>query len=70
MAIGHPIRIKQLLLLDVFLLNGTEIKQSPKSKVLRVITDESLTCDEQYKAVKSKILGGLLALKKLKDILQ
>ena len=51
------------------MLNGTEIKRVPKSKSLGVIIDESLTWDEQFKAVKSKVCGGLSALKKLKNII-
>ena len=66
MTIGHPPRIKQLEISDALLLNGTEIKLVPKSKSLGVIIDESLTWDEQFKAVKSKVCGGLSALKKLK----
>ena len=69
MTIGHPRRIKQLEISDALLLNGTEIKRVPKSKSLGVIIDESLTWDEQFKAVKSKVCGGLLALKKLKNII-
>ena len=51
------------------MLNGTEIKRVPKSKALGVVIDESLTWDNQFKAVHSKICGGLSALKKLKDII-
>ena len=69
MTIGHPRRIKQLVISEALLLNGTEIKRVTKSKALRVAMDESLTWDEQSKAVKSKICGGLLALKTLKDVI-
>ena len=69
MTIGHPRRIKQLEISDALLLNGTEIKRVQKSKSLGVIIDESLTWDEQFKAVKSKVCGGLSALKKLKNII-
>ena len=63
MTIGHPRRIKQPVISEALLLNGTEIKRVPKSKALGVVIDESLTWDEQFKAVKSKICGGLSALK-------
>ena len=68
MTIGHPHRIKQLEISDALLLNGTEIKRVPKSKSLGIIIDENLTWDEQFKAVKSKVCGGLSALKKLENI--
>ena len=69
MTIGHPRRIKQLVISEALLLNGTEIKRVTKCKALGVVIDESLTWDENFKAVKSKICGGLSALKKLKDII-
>ena len=69
MTIGHPHRIKQLEISDALLLNGTEIKRVPKSKSLGIIIDEGLTWDEQFKAVRSKVCGGLSALKKLKNII-
>ena len=69
MTIGHPRRIKQLEISNTLLLNGTEIKRVPKSKSLGIIIDESLTWDEQFKAVKSRVCGGLFALKKLKSII-
>ena len=67
--IDHPRRIKQLETSDALLLNGTEIKRIRKSKSLGIVIDDSLTWDEQFKAVKSKICGGLSALKKLKNII-
>ena len=63
MTIGHPRRIKQLVISEALLLNGTEIKRVPKSKALGVVIDESLTLNNQFKAVHSKICGGLSALK-------
>ena len=66
MAIGHPRRIKQLEISDAMLLKGTEIKRVPKSKSLGIIVDESLTWDEQFKAVRSKVCDGLSALKEVK----
>ena len=69
MTIGHPRRIKQLEILDALLLNGTAIERVPKSKSHGVIIDESLTWDKQFKAVKSKVCGGLSALKKIKNII-
>ena len=63
MTIGHPRRIKQLEISNTLLLNGTEIKRVPKSKSLGIIIDESLTWDEQFKAVRSKVCGGLCAFK-------
>ena len=50
-------------------LNDSEIKQVPKIKSLRVMVDENLKWDEQFKTVKNKIYGGLASLKKLKNIL-
>ena len=67
MTIGHPRGIKQLEISDALLLNGTAVERIPKS--LGIILDESLTWDEQFKAVKSKVCGGLSALKRLKNII-
>ena len=69
MTIGHPRRIKQFEISDALLLNGIEIKRVQKYKSLGVIIDESLTWDELFKAVKSKVCGGLSALKKLENII-
>ena len=69
MMIGYPRRIKQLEISDALLLNGTEIKRVRKSKSLCKVIDDSLTWDEQFKAVKSKVCIGLSALKKLKNII-
>jgi len=51
MTVGHPRRIKQLVISDVLLLSGTEVKRVPISKALGVSIDESLTGDERFKAV-------------------
>ena len=67
--IGHPRRIKQLEISDALLLNGTEIKRVQKSKSLGKVIDDSLSWEEQFKAVKSKVCVGLSALKKLKNII-
>ena len=63
MTIGHFRRIKQFEISDALLLKGTEIERVQKSKSLGVIIDESLTWDEQFKAVKSKVWVGLSSLK-------
>ena len=63
MTIGRTRRIKQFEISDALLFNGTEIKRVPKFKFLGVIIDKSLTWDDQFKAVKSKVCGGLSALK-------
>ena len=68
MVIGNPRRTKQLKISDALLLDGTEIKRVKKSKSLGVTIDENLTWDEQFDVVKSKVCGGLYALKKLKNI--
>ena len=57
MTIGHPRRIKQLVISEALLLNGTEIKRIHKSKALGVVIDESSTWDEQFKAVKSAVIN-------------
>ena len=67
-TIGHPRRIKQLEISDALLIS-TEIKRVPKSKSLGIIIDESLTCDEQFKALWSKVCGGFSTFKKLKNII-
>ena len=50
-------------------LNNTKIKQVHKTKHLGLTVDDSLNWNEQYKSVKGKVVGGLAALRKLKNIL-
>ena len=50
-------------------LGSREIKRVSNTKSPRVMVDEYLNWDEQFKSVKSKICGGLALLKKLKNIL-
>ena len=40
-----------------------------KTKYLRIIIDESLSCDEQFRRIRSKINTVLMSLKRLKSIL-
>ena len=69
MIVGHPLKTKNLDLPDVLKLNNCEIKRVDKSKSLGFIIDEKLNWDEQFRRTKSKMSGGLAALKKLENII-
>ena len=69
MAIGHPLKTKNLDLPEVLRLNNCDIKRMGKAKSLGVIIDEKLNWDGQLKRVNGKISGGLAALKKLKNVI-
>ena len=69
MVINHPRRQNTLPELPPFYLNNTRIKQVHKTKYLGLTVDDSLNWNEQYKSVKGKVVGGLAALRKLKNIL-
>ena len=68
MVIGHPLKTKNLDLPEMLKLNNSDIKRVNKTKSLGVIVDEKLNWDEQFKRTKSKMSGGLAALKKLKNV--
>ena len=69
MIIGHPRRRKKGESLPQLFINREIIKQVHKTKYLGVIVDDTLGWEEQYESVKKKVAGGLVAMKKLKDIL-
>ena len=50
-------------------VNNCGIKRVDKAKSLGVIIDEKLNWDEQFRRTKSKMSGGLAALKKMKNII-
>ena len=69
MIIDHPRRRKKGESLPQLSINREMIKQVHKTKYLGVIVDDTLGWEEQYGSVKKKVAGGLVAMKKLKDIL-
>ena len=69
MVINHPRRQNTLPELPPFYLNNARIKQAYKTKYLGLTVDDSLNWNDQYKSVKGKVVGGLAALRKLKNIL-
>ena len=69
MIIGHPMKAKGTNALTGLELGSKEIKRVSNTKSLRVMVDEYLNWDEQFKSVKSKIYGGLASLRNLKNIL-
>ena len=69
MVINHPRRQNTLPELPPFYLNNTRIKQVHKTKYLGLTVDDSLNWNEPYKSVKGKVVGGLAALRKIKNIL-
>ena len=50
-------------------MNNTRIKEDHKTKYVGLTVDDSLNWNEQYESVKGKVVGGLAALRKLKNIL-
>ena len=69
MVIGHPRKTSNPYLPETLNLNNSDIKRASKAKSLGIIVDENLVWDEQFKRTKSKISAGLLALKRLKNIM-
>ena len=69
MVISHPRRQNTLPELPPFYLNNTRIRQVHKTKYLGLTVNDSLNWNEQYKSVKGKVVGGLAAVRKLKNIL-
>ena len=62
-VIGHPLQTKNLDLPEVLKQSNCDMKRAVTAKSLRVIIDEKLNCDEQFKRTKGKMSGGLAALK-------
>ena len=69
MVINHPRRQNTLPELPPLYLNNTRVTQVYKTKYVGLTVDNSLTWNEQYKSVEGKVVGGLAALRKLKNIL-
>ena len=69
MAIGHPLETKNLDLPEVLKLNNCDIKRVDMAKSLGVIIDEKLNWDEQFTRTKGKMIGGLAALKALRNVI-
>ena len=69
MIVGHPLKAKKFDLPEVLKVNNCDIKRVDKGKSLGVIIDDKLNWDEQFRHTKSKMSGGLAALKKLKNII-
>ena len=68
MFIGHPNRTNKITEQEKLKLNGSEIKRVKKTKSLGVIIDQGLNWEDQFKAIKAKVRGGLASLKTLKNI--
>ena len=68
MFIGHPNRTNKITEQEILKLNGSEIKRVKKTKSLGVIIDQGLNWEDQSKATKAKVRGGLASLKNLKNI--
>ena len=68
MFIGHPNRTNKIIEQEKLKLNGSEIKRVKKTKSLGVIIDKGLNWEDQFKAIKAKVRGGLASLKTLKNI--
>ena len=59
MIIGHSRKLNTLDTSNPLKINGTDIKPVTKTKSLRIVVDENLSWDGQYKTLKGKIYGGL-----------
>ena len=68
MFMGHPNRTNKTTEQEKLKLNGSEIKRVKKTKSLGVIIDQGLNWEDQFKAIKAKVRGGLASLKTLKNI--
>ena len=68
MFIGHPNRTNKLTEQEELKLDGSEIKRVKKTNSLGIIIDQGLNWEEQFKAIKAKVRGGLASLKTLKNI--
>ena len=69
MIIGHLTKAKCTNAPTGLELGNKEIKRVFNTKSLGVMVDEYLNWDGQLKSAKSNICGGLVSLKKLKNIL-
>ena len=69
MIIGHPQKPKGTNAPIGFTLNSREMKHVSSTKSLGVMVDDYLNWDDQFQIVKSRICGGIISLKKLKNIL-
>ena len=56
MFIGHPNRTNKITEQEKLKLNGSEIKRVKKTKSLGVIIDQELNWEDQFKAIKAKVL--------------
>ena len=66
MFVGYPYRTNKITDQGRLKLNGSGIKRVKKTKSLGVIIDQGLNCEDQFKAIKGKVRGGLAPLKHLK----
>ena len=66
---GHPLKTKNPDLLEVLKLNNCDIKRVDKAKALGVKITEKLNWNEQFRRIERKMSGGLVALKKLKNVI-
>ena len=67
MFMGHPNRTNKITEQEKLKLDGSEIKRVKKTKSLGVIIDQGLNWENQFKAIKAKVRGGLASLKTLKN---
>ena len=68
MFMGHPNRTNKITEQEKLKLSGSEIKRVKKTKSLGVIINQGLNWEDQFKAIKAKVRGGLASLKTLKNI--
>ena len=69
MLIGHPRKVNKMEFSKPLKLNNSEIKCVKQTKSLGVVVDEGLNWEQHFQVVKGKVRGGLLSLKKLKNLL-
>ena len=69
MVIGLPLKAKNLDVLEVLTLDGSDIKKVGQAKSLGIIIDGNLIWDDHFRRLKGRTSAGLSALKRLKNIL-
>ena len=69
MFIGNDKQLCKISYIDNLEIDKEEIKRVSKTKYLGLTIDESPSWSRQYKIVKGKLKGGLISVRKLREIL-
>ena len=69
MVIGHTLKTRKLNLMEVLMLDGSDIKRVDQAKSLGITIDEKPTWNQTLKRVKVKMSADHSDQKRLKNIL-